>query len=180
MKKWIFFAAAPLLLTSTAFAEFKGIDAGFGWWSNEEITGARVGLPWYMPEPWQLSPQYALTLYIEPSIAYWHTDTHQPDKNKTLWAAALSPVLELRADYFDHKDRYLFVELGAGGAYLSKTSFDDRDLGSHLQFEDRGGLGFQFNESFRAGYRMIHYSNAGFNDSNAGFTVQSAYVTWFW
>ena len=45
-----------------------------------------------------------------------------------------------------------------------------RNLGSHLQFEDRLGFGVEFGKraQYSLGVRMFHYSNAGFASRNQG------------
>lgn len=75
---------------------------------------------------------------------------------KTALVVSLIPVVALgRAD-----GRFTF-DMGAGGALLSAHRFGRQDYGGHFQFALTLGIGVALYERLGAGYRFLHYSDAG-------------------
>jgi lipid A 3-O-deacylase len=65
--------------------------------------------------------------------------------------------------------RHIF-EAGIGAALLSRTTIDDRDMGSTFQFENRLGVGVKRGD-FDLHVRYMHYSNAGLSWPNNGIDL---------
>lgn len=66
-----------------------------------------------------------------------------------------------------------YLELSIGLAYLNHTRFENRNLGMHMAFQDRMGVGaFVGNtRQFSMGVHAVHYSNAHLAGHNSGVTV---------
>lgn len=71
---------------------------------------------------------------------------------------SLVPGLGIR-----HRRWPLWVDLGAGGALLTRTEFGTQDFGGPFQFALTAGAGFPVYRRLGAGYRFLHYSDAGLN-----------------
>lgn len=59
------------------------------------------------------------------------------------------------------KDGRFFLDMGAGGALLSRYQFGTQDFGGHFQFALTVGAGFPVYKQLGLGYRFMHYSDAG-------------------
>ena len=59
------------------------------------------------------------------------------------------------------KDGRFFVDMGAGGALLSRYQFGTQDFGGPFQFALTVGAGFPLYKQLGLGYRFMHYSDAG-------------------
>ena len=71
-----------------------------------------------------------------------------------------------------------YLELSIGAAYLDQTRLDftyrnQRNFGVHFAFQDRFGFGVSFGkqDQFSLGIHIVHYSNAGISENNAGLTA---------
>jgi len=64
----------------------------------------------------------------------------------------------------------VYLEGGAGGAYLTEEHIEGNDLGGHVQFVDIFGLGCRLGRERQhsLGLRFVHYSNAGLHEKNEG------------
>ncbi len=58
------------------------------------------------------------------------------------------------------------LDLGAGGALLSRHRFGTQDYGGPFQFALTLGLDVPFYKKLGLGYRFLHYSDAGVNGSD--------------
>jgi len=58
------------------------------------------------------------------------------------------------------------LDLGMGGALLSKHHFGTQDFGGPFQFALTLGDGVPLYERLGGGYRFLHYSDAGTNGSH--------------
>ena len=77
---------------------------------------------------------------------------------KTALVVSLIPVLALGS-----QDGRLTLDLGIGGALLSKYRFGTQDYGGPFQFAITLGAGVPLYERLGLGYRYMHYSDAGVN-----------------
>lgn len=59
------------------------------------------------------------------------------------------------------EDGRFALDLGAGGAYLSRHRFGAQDFGGPFQFALTVGAGVPLYQRLGAGYRFLHYSDAG-------------------
>jgi len=61
------------------------------------------------------------------------------------------------------EDGRFALDLGAGVAYLSRHRFGEQDFGGPFQFALTVGAGIPIYQQLGAGYRFMHYSDAGAN-----------------
>jgi lipid A 3-O-deacylase PagL len=80
---------------------------------------------------------------------------------KTALVVSLIPVLALGS-----QDGRLTLDMGIGGALLSKHRFGTQDYGGPFQFALTLGAGVPLYERLGLGYRFLHYSDAGINGSH--------------
>lgn len=79
---------------------------------------------------------------------------------ETALVVSLIPLLA-----FGSQDGRLTLDLGIGGALLSKHRFGTQDYGGPFQFALTLGAGIPLYERLGLGYRFLHYSDAGINGS---------------
>jgi lipid A 3-O-deacylase PagL len=77
---------------------------------------------------------------------------------ETALVVSLIPVLALGS-----QDGRLTLDMGIGGALLSKYRFGTQDYGGPFQFAITLGAGVPLYERLGLGYRYMHYSDAGVN-----------------
>jgi hypothetical protein len=75
-------------------------------------------------------------------------------------AVSLLPLIA-----YESQEGRFSLDLGAGGAVLSKDQFGEQDFGSPFQFALTAGFGIAIFKYFGLGYRFLHYSDAGLNGS---------------
>lgn len=80
---------------------------------------------------------------------------------ETALVVSLIPVLALGS-----QDGRLTLDLGIGGALLSKHRFGTQDYGGPFQFALTLGAGVPLYERLGLGYRFLHYSDAGIYGSH--------------
>ena len=78
-------------------------------------------------------------------------------------ALVVSIVPELTLGSMD--GRYT-LDLGIGGALLSRHRFGTQDFGGPFQFALTSGLSIPLYKKLSLGYRFMHYSDAGINGSD--------------
>ncbi len=111
---------------------------------------------------WLKNRWVPLSGYFETSLNYWN------GSENSIFAIAFSPVFAL---HLCRDCKYTpYIEAGIGAALLSRTTIDDRDLGSTFQFEDRLGVGVKRGD-FDLHVRYMHYSNAGLSWPNNGIDI---------
>jgi hypothetical protein len=133
-----------------------GIRAAF---SNSDMIGsvAREGfrecgaaanfrLPW---ESYSRS-NWGIGLRLMTSLGVLYTD------KDTALVATLIPLVA-----FGSKDGRFTLDMGAGGALLSRRDFGRQDYGGYIQFALTAGIGVPLYKRLGAGYRFQHYSDAG-------------------
>ena len=67
---------------------------------------------------------------------------------------------------FGSQDGRFTLDMGAGGALLSRHHFGTQDFGGCFQFALTVGVGVPLFERLGAGYRYMHYSDAGINGTH--------------
>ncbi len=80
---------------------------------------------------------------------------------KNALVVSLIPELTLGSE-----DGRFTLDLGAGGALLSRYRFGTQDYGGPFQFALTAGVGFPLYKKLGLGYRFLHYSDAGINGNN--------------
>jgi hypothetical protein len=80
---------------------------------------------------------------------------------ETALVVSLIPVLAL-----GRQDGRFTLDLGIGGALLSKHHFGTQDFGGPFQFALTLGVSVPLYERLGVGYRFLHYSDAGIHGSH--------------
>ncbi len=75
---------------------------------------------------------------------------------ETALVASLIPLLA-----FGSQDGRFTLDMGAGGALLSRHKFGTQDYGGHFQFALTAGVSIPLFRQLGAGYRFLHYSDSG-------------------
>ncbi|MEI6001079.1 acyloxyacyl hydrolase [Paraburkholderia bengalensis] len=135
-------------------ADIGGVwDPGLGWW---EVGG------------------YYFTLVGEAHVAYWDI-WERGATHSNIWEFGLTPVFRVIKSTGRIRP---YVEAGVGVRLLSHVrETEDRTLSSFFQFADMAGVGAQFGEhqSYQAGFRFQHLSNAGIKHPNPGINFSQIY-----
>jgi lipid A 3-O-deacylase len=104
---------------------------------------------------------------VEVLFANWDSD---PGHTGVTSLKELGVAGTLRYSPARHSNRLLapFVELGFGVHYLTETEIEREELGQHMQFGSKIGLGVTLGANMDIGARIRHLSNAGLSDPNWG------------
>lgn len=115
-----------------------------------------AGLGWSLPWQW-----FGGSLTSRLNIGIGYID----GKANGSWRALAIPMLRYQ---MGSGSRGAFAELGIGVTYLSNTRLaPDHDMSSHLQFIDRLGIGYRFDDN-ELSLNLTHISNAGLEQPNPG------------
>lgn len=79
---------------------------------------------------------------------------------------------------FWHQGWPLLVDLGAGGALLSRSRFGTQDFGGPFQFALTAGARIPLFRRVGVGYRFMHYSDAGLNGETVGADFHMIELYW--
>jgi len=80
---------------------------------------------------------------------------------------------------FGSQDGKFTLDMGAGGALLSRHHFGTQDYGGFFQFALTAGFGVPLFERLGVGYRFLHYSDAGINGpDNTGADMHMLELTY--
>ncbi len=114
---------------------------------RESDVEAVFGLPWEHPFPnaWEVRARLVT-----------HAGVLKGQSNSALVIAAI-PTITLGT-----KRGSFLIDTGLGLAYLSRHRFDLQDFGGPLQFALTLGMEVPLFDNIAAGYRFMHYSDAGF------------------
>jgi lipid A 3-O-deacylase len=143
--------------------------------------GATLGLPKKTKEPADLHG-YQFLLTIDPDYFHWRKFNIYFDAGMSQFWVNRSDARRIRIYSAAPIIRYTFrqqasfshfFELSIGPAYLSRTRFEERNLGIHFAFQDRLGVGFTFGQqqNFSLALHAVHYSNAHLSSHNSGITI---------
>jgi len=131
----------------------------------DNLHGYRGSL-WYQPQSlvWK-----NVSVYFAGSAGHWWSEGASRHHSLNIYAVA--PILRFyiaRAQLFD-----TFVEASIGVSYLTRTRFNDRNLGMHFSFQDELGIGATFGKArnYYATLSALHYSNGSMCSMNAGITA---------
>ncbi len=119
---------------------------------REYDVGVNIGLPWerYSQSGWGVGTRMMASAGIL-----------QGGGDSAL-VVSLIPMLA-----FGSQDGRFIMDMGAGGALLSRNRFGTQDFGGPFQFALTLGASFPLYERLGLGYRFLHYSDAGFNGSGS-------------
>ena len=115
---------------------------------HEYDLAASFGLPWqrYSSSGWGVGTRLMASAGI------------MRGGGETGLVASVIPGVALGSE-----DGRFFIDLGAGGALLSRYRFGNQDYGGPFQFALTVGAGFPLYKRLGLGYRFMHYSDAGVN-----------------
>ncbi len=118
---------------------------------KEYDVSANFKLPWknYSTSNWGIGTRLMAS-----------TGILRGDEENTL-VASLIPELTLES-----VDGRYTLDLGIGGALLSRHRFGTQDFGGPFQFALTSGFSVPLYKKLRIGYRFMHYSDAGVNGSD--------------
>ena len=164
-----------VMFSGTAMAQDGGgwgLSAGYGQSKDDdEIDIYRVGLLKDWGVKWLENATGYVNGYFELSYNRW--DDGEDETN----GVALSPVFQYAFNP-DGDGRYPYVEGGIGVAYIDEYFIGTRNLSSNLQFEDRIGVGFRF-DNLDLSFRYMHYSNASLKEPNDGIDIFIGSLAWY-
>jgi len=108
-------------------------------------------------------------IYFSAGFGHWWVNSDLPNQSLSIYS--LSPVL--RWYFFTQETVSPFIDLGVGPSWMTRTRFDNRNLGMHFAFQDEVGLGATFGkkQAISVILAAMHYSNASLCNMNAGITV---------
>ena len=118
---------------------------------EEYDLASNFGLPWqrYSSSGWGVGTQLVASAGI------------MRGGGETGLVVSLIPVVALGSE-----EGRFFLDLGAGGALLSRYRFGEQDFGGPFQFALTVGTGIPLYKQLGLGYRFLHYSDAGINGSD--------------
>jgi Lipid A 3-O-deacylase (PagL) len=107
---------------------------------------ASIRLPWerYHPSGWGVGTRLLASAGVL-----------QGAQNNA-FAFSFIPVLAVGS-----QDGRFVLDVGVGGALLSRHTFEKQDYGGHFQFAVTAGVGVPLYGRLGVGYRFLHYSDAG-------------------
>ena len=107
---------------------------------------ASIRLPWerYYPSGWGVGTRLLASAGV------------LQGGDNTAFVVSLIPVVAIGS-----QDGRFVLDLGIGGALLSRHTFEKQEYGGHFQFALTVGVGVPLYERVGIGYRFLHYSDAG-------------------
>ncbi len=118
---------------------------------QEYDVAANFGLPWerYSTTNWGMGTRLMASAGI------------MRGGGETALVVSLIPELTLGSE-----DGRFTLDLGAGGALISRHRFGTQNYGGPFQFALTVGIGVPLYKKLGLGYRFLHYSDAGVNGSD--------------
>lgn len=118
---------------------------------DEYDVSANFGLPWeaYPTADWRIGTRLMASAGILRGAG------------ESAVVVSLIPEITLES-----KGGRFTLDLGAGGALLSRHRFGTQDYGGPFQFALTAGVGIPVFQKLGIGYRYLHYSDAGVNGSD--------------
>ncbi len=172
MKKTLILFVCLMISTGSAMAQNSGFGLSLGYGQSEDnIDIYRLGLMKKWNAKWLKNRTGYVDGYFELSYNRWD------DNDKKINAVALSPVFQYAFNP-NGNTWYPYIEGGIGVAYLDEYFIDERNLSSNLQFEDRIGVGFRF-DNLDINARYMHYSNASLKQPNKGIDIFIGTLAWY-
>lgn len=159
--------------TSANASEF-GVQLAAGV-ADHGVKKTDLGIVWDPGLTWWQVGGYHFTVVGEGHVAYWDIqEDHAVHPN--IWEFGLTPVFRFikSSGWFRP-----YIEAGIGVRMLSHVrETEDRTFSSSFQFADMVGVGAQFgaHQSYQAGFRFQHLSNASLKRPNPGINFSQIYV----
>jgi hypothetical protein len=142
------------LLSVSMRARFSSIDV-LGGVATEEFKEYDVAANFRLPWAWYSHSGWGVGMRMMASAGALYSD------GETGLVVSLIPLVALGS-----QDGRFTLDMGAGGALLSRHRFGTQDFGGNFQFALTVGVGVPLFERLGVGYRYLHYSDAGINGSH--------------
>jgi lipid A 3-O-deacylase len=152
-------ASAPLSVRAAELMFAPGV-------TSQGHSIASVGAAFDWNKRWFDSDTGHLGGYWSVAYTWWEAGDIGNDEQ----SLSVSPVFVYR---FNADGWAPFVEAGIGATYFTDDVVGGRQLGSRAHFEDRFAVGVQISDRDALRLRLIHYSNAGFEQPNRGINSWS-------
>ncbi|BAO85277.1 acyloxyacyl hydrolase [Caballeronia cordobensis] len=166
--------AALGVASTAAHADRFGVQIAGGM-SDRDINKVDLGLVWDPDLTWWEIGGFHFTLVGEGHVSYWHS-TMPYTTNPDIWEFGVTPMVRFvkSSGYFRP-----FIEAGVGVRLLTHARFSPFFTASTaFQFADVVGIGVIFGQkqSYQAGFRYQHVSNAGIKEPNPGINFSQLYL----
>jgi hypothetical protein len=138
-------------------ARFSSIDV-LGGVATEEFKEYDMAANFRLPWAWYSQSGWGAGIRLMASAGVLYSD------GDTALVASLIPLIALGS-----QDGRFTLDMGAGGALLSRHRFGMQDFGGNFQFALTAGVGVPLFARLGVGYRFLHYSDAGiYGPNNTG------------
>lgn len=121
---------------------------------------------------YQLAAPWELNVDLDTSIYHWD----DPFRNRAITTFTLVPMLRVQTQW---QHLTPFVGIGIGVAVLDSKDWMDRELGSHIMFEDKLELGFRY-RYHQLTVGISHFSNANLARINHGANIYQLGYQYRW
>ncbi|MEN6487940.1 MAG: acyloxyacyl hydrolase [Smithella sp.] len=137
------------LLNVSIRARFSSFDV-LGNVSPEEFREYDLAANFRLPWAWHTQSGWGAGTRLMTSIGALH------GAGETALVASFIPLIALGS-----QDGRFTLDMGAGGALLSRHRFGTQNYGGHFQFALTAGVGIPLFSRIGIGYRYMHYSDSG-------------------
>ena len=137
------------LLNVSILATFSSIDV-VGGVAPEEFREYDVAANFRLPWAWYSQSGWGAGIRLMASAGALYGG------GETALVVSLIPLIALGS-----QDGRFTLDMGAGGALLSRHHFGTQDYGGYFQFVLTAGVGVPLFKRLGVGYRFLHYSDAG-------------------
>jgi hypothetical protein len=155
------------LLSVSIRGRFSSIDV-LGGVAPEEFREYDVAANFRLPWAWYSQSGWGAGIRLMPSAGAVY------GAGKTALVVSLIPIVALGS-----QDGRFTLDMGAGGALLSRHRFGTQDYGGYFQFALTAGVGVPLFKQLGVGYRFLHYSDAGiYGPHNTGADLHMLELTY--
>jgi hypothetical protein len=138
-------------------ARFSSIDV-LGGVATEEFKEYDMAANFRLPWAWYSQSGWGAGIRLMASAGVLYSD------GDNALVVSLIPLIALGS-----QDGRFTLDMGAGGALLSRHRFGMQDFGGNFQFALTAGVGVPLFARLGVGYRFLHYSDAGiYGPNNTG------------
>ncbi len=139
----------PGLLSVGIWATFSSADV-LGAVAPEEFREYGVAANFRLPWGWYSQSGWGAGIRLLTGAGVLYGDA------ETALALSLIPLVA-----FGSQDGRFTLDMGAGGALLSRHQFGTQDFGGYFQFALTAGVNVPLFKQLGVGYRYLHYSDGG-------------------
>lgn len=166
--RWFLPLCGLLVSYSSHLAALDSVTIGAGL-GDPSATSARLALVQ------ELAPLGLNQFFANPGLQleFSASDIHSRGDHHPI--LGILPVI--RWSWHPQHPWHWFMDVGIGASYHQETQIADHQLGSHLLFEDRIGVGLR-HDRWMFALRGYHYSNGGLQTPNDGLNLLSLELNW--